>query len=124
MVGKTGNHKVIKQFLAYQQSTTAQPLQMAQFEIKLAKHIPADTIIFYETLTLTPAVTRYLPPAKPGKYFVIRGGSLGIGFPGAMGVKLLHPKITVIDYWQMAAASTPSFRKIVLACNYHHNIKI
>jgi|GEM_PF-7125465 len=85
MAGKTGNHKAIEQFLAYQQSTTAQPLQMAQFAIELAKHIPADTIIFDEALTSSPAVTRYLPPAKPGKYFVTRGGYLGIVFPGAMG---------------------------------------
>ena len=73
-------------------------LQMSQFASVLAKKIPVDTIIFDEGLTSSPAVTRYIPPVKPGHYFVTRGGSLGIGFPGAIGVKLFSPKSTVIAF--------------------------
>lgn len=80
------------------QIAVAQPLQMAQFAQALAKHIPDNVIIFDEALTSSPALTRYIPPAKPGHYFVTRGGSLGVGFPGAMGVKLLRPQNTVIGF--------------------------
>jgi thiamine pyrophosphate-dependent acetolactate synthase large subunit-like protein len=45
-------------------------------------------IIFDETLTNSPAIERYRPPTKPEHYFLTRGGSLGVGIPGAIGVKL------------------------------------
>ena len=74
------------------------PLQMAQFAEVLAGKIAPGTIIFDEALTNSPAITRYLPPRVPGSYFVTRGGSLGIGIPGAIGVKLHHPDKTVIGF--------------------------
>jgi benzoylformate decarboxylase len=32
----------------------------------------------------------------PGQFFQTRGGSLGVGIPGALGIKLAHPERTVI----------------------------
>jgi len=76
-----------------------EPLHMFQFAIELAKRIDTDnTVIFDEALTSSPAITRYIPPSKPGNYFVTRGGSLGIGFPGAIGVKFFYPQKTVIGF--------------------------
>jgi benzoylformate decarboxylase len=43
-------------------------------------------------------VARYRPPARTGDYFVTRGGSLGIGIPGAIGAKLANPGRTVIGF--------------------------
>ena len=57
-----------------------------------------DAIIFDEALTTSPDVTRYLPPTLPGHFFQTRGGSLGVGIPGAIGVKLAHPDKTVIGF--------------------------
>ncbi|NML64408.1 thiamine pyrophosphate-binding protein [Hymenobacter sp. RP-2-7] len=74
------------------------PLRMAQFGEALARHLPANAILFDEALTSSPGLTRYLPATTPGQYFVTRGGSLGIGFPGAIGVKLAFPKQTVIGF--------------------------
>jgi len=34
----------------------------------------------------------------PGHYFQTRGGSLGVGIPGALGLKLAHPDKTVIGF--------------------------
>ncbi|MBC7388241.1 MAG: thiamine pyrophosphate-binding protein [Opitutaceae bacterium] len=74
-------------------------IQMAQFARALAKKVKMEnTIIFDEGLTSSPAITRYLPPTKAGHYFVTRGGSLGVGFPGAIGVKLAYPDKTVIGF--------------------------
>lgn len=75
-----------------------EPMQMADFAELLAKKIPPDTIIFDEALTNSPPITRYIPPKSPGTYFVTRGGSLGVGIPGAMGVKLHQPDKTVIGF--------------------------
>lgn len=73
-------------------------LTMAYFAESLAKKIPENTIIFDEALTSSPELTRYLQPSRPGSYFSTRGGSLGIGIPGAIGAKLAKPGSTVIGF--------------------------
>ncbi|GAA4465372.1 thiamine pyrophosphate-binding protein [Nibrella saemangeumensis] len=83
---------------ADQKTSGSTPLHMADFAEALARRLPENTIIFDEALTSSPALTRYVPPRKPGHYFVTRGGSLGVGIPGAMGVKLYNPDATVIGF--------------------------
>ena len=48
------------------------------------------SMIFDEALTASPELTRTCRRRCPGHYFPTRGGSLGVGFPGAMGIKLAH----------------------------------
>ena len=74
------------------------PLTMARFMAELAPQLPADAIIFDEALTSSPAVVRYFPPSRTGQYFLTRGGSLGVGIPGALGAKLANPDKTVIGF--------------------------
>ncbi|NEU69995.1 thiamine pyrophosphate-binding protein [Spirosoma agri] len=80
------------------EAEVSRPLKMAQFAEVLAQKVPADVLIFDEALTNSPAVQHAIPPRKPGSYFTTRGGSLGVGFPGAIGVKLVHPDKTVIGF--------------------------
>jgi thiamine pyrophosphate-dependent acetolactate synthase large subunit-like protein len=74
------------------------PLKMTRFMEELAPQLPKDAIIFDEALTSSPAVVRYFPPTAPGQYFLTRGGSLGVGIPGAIGAKLANPDKTVIGF--------------------------
>ncbi|MDD2853108.1 MAG: thiamine pyrophosphate-binding protein [Desulfuromonadaceae bacterium] len=76
----------------------AVPMQSSCFMKELARQLPADAIIFDEALTNSPALTRYLPPRKSGEFFQTRGGSLGVGVPGAIGAKLANPGRTVIGF--------------------------
>ena len=76
----------------------AVPLHMSAFAEELAKHLPKDVIIFDEALTNSAALTRYLPPNIPGHLYQTPGGTLGVGFPGAIGVKLAHPERTVVGF--------------------------
>jgi thiamine pyrophosphate-dependent acetolactate synthase large subunit-like protein len=64
----------------------------------LAEKLPADHIIFDEALTNSPPVGRLLPGRVPGEKMMTRGGSLGTGFPGAIGAKLAHPEKTVVGF--------------------------
>ncbi len=73
-------------------------LHMAAFAKVLGQKISPDTIIFDEALTNSPDLTRYVRPKIPGSYFMTRGGSLGIGIPGAIGAKLAYPNKTVIGF--------------------------
>jgi benzoylformate decarboxylase len=74
------------------------PLQFSQFVEELAKQLPPDVVIFDEALTNSPAVTRHCTPTTPGHFFQTRGGSLGVGIPGAIGAKLAMPNKTVVGF--------------------------
>ena len=68
------------------------------FLTELAARAPADLMVFDEALTASPYVVRYLNPRLPGHYFLTRGGSLGVGFPGAVGMKIAHPSRAVVAF--------------------------
>ena len=74
------------------------PMHPSTFMAELARQAPEDVVVFDEALTSSPELTLHLPPRLPGHYFCTRGGSLGVGFPGAIGVKLAMPDKTVIGF--------------------------
>ena len=74
------------------------PLHASRFMEELAGQLPDDAVIFDEALTCSPELTRYIPPTKPGHFFQTRGGSLGVGIPGALGLKLAYPDKTVVGF--------------------------
>jgi benzoylformate decarboxylase len=74
------------------------PATMEAFAAELARQLPEDAILFDEALTNSPALTRAISPKRPGDYFCTRGGSLGVGIPGAIGAKLAHPQRSVVGF--------------------------
>ena len=74
------------------------PLFMSAFMEQLAPRLPEDAVIFDEALTNSPAIVRHFPPRLPDHYFLTRGGSLGVGFPGAIGLKLAYPDKLVMAF--------------------------
>jgi thiamine pyrophosphate-dependent acetolactate synthase large subunit-like protein len=72
------------------------PLAFSRFAEELAEQLPDDAIIFDEALTNSPPVTRYIDVSRPRSYFLTRGGSLGVGIPGAIGLKVANADKTVI----------------------------
>ena len=76
----------------------AVPMHGSRFMAELAQQIPPDAIIFDEALTTSPDLSRYIRPTEPGNSFVTRGGSLGVGVPGAVGIKVANPDRTVIGF--------------------------
>ncbi len=81
-----------------QANRDAVPIQMSRFMDELMRVLPKDAIIFDEALTSSPPISRYFSPTRTGQYFLTRGGSLGVGIPGAIGVKLANPDKTVIGF--------------------------
>ncbi|MFI7358114.1 thiamine pyrophosphate-binding protein [Streptomyces avidinii] len=79
-------------------SATDDGTPMAVFLRTLAERTGGDLIVFDEALTTSPLVTRYLPAERPGDYHLTRGGSLGVGFPGAVGAKLARPDRLVVGF--------------------------
>ncbi|MEI6705819.1 MAG: thiamine pyrophosphate-binding protein [Methylococcales bacterium] len=76
------------------------PIQASRFMEELAGALPNldEVCIFDEALTCSPALTRYLPPTTPNQFLQTRGGSLGVGFPGALALKLAFPEKTVFGF--------------------------
>lgn len=72
------------------------PLRMSTVAEQLARLLPADAVVFDESLTHSAELTRWLPPQAPGAFFQTPGGTLGVGIPGAVGAKLAHPDRTVV----------------------------
>ncbi len=75
-----------------------EPLHLSRFMEELAPLLPSDAVIFDEALTNSPAIPRHWTPTLPRHYFLTRGGSLGVGIPGAIGAKLAHPDKTVFGF--------------------------
>jgi benzoylformate decarboxylase len=74
------------------------PMPASRFMSELAGLVPDDVVIFDEALTTSSDLVRYLPPTRPGAYFQTRGGSLGVGIPGALGLKIANPGRTVFGF--------------------------
>ena len=97
-----GRRKAAKHAAAVETDQTdrdAVPIKMATFVQELVARLPKDdVVIFDEALTGSPPIVRYWPPQRTGDYFLTRGGSLGVGIPGAIGAKLANPGKTVIGF--------------------------
>ncbi|MEU3525817.1 thiamine pyrophosphate-binding protein [Streptomyces sp. NPDC038707] len=73
-------------------------LPTAAFLQELARRLPEDAVVFDEALTASPDLTRHLPPTRPSHWHQTRGGSLGVGIPGAIAARLAHPDRTVVGF--------------------------
>ncbi len=73
--------------------------------------------VFDEALTASPVVARNVPKDVPGSYFLTRSRSLGVGLPGAVGVKLARPDQTVVCFSGDGAAMY-TFQALWTAARY------
>ncbi|MDG4858850.1 thiamine pyrophosphate-binding protein [Streptomyces sp. T-3] len=71
---------------------------LSAFLKELAAQAPEDVMVFDEALTGAPTLNAHLPGRLPGHWFSTRGGSLGVGIPGAIGIKMAHPDKTVLGF--------------------------
>jgi thiamine pyrophosphate-dependent acetolactate synthase large subunit-like protein len=74
------------------------PMRLSAFAEELAKVLPKDAMIYDESLTYMPELMRWLPPTEPGALLQTPGGTLGVGLPGAIGMKLAHPERVVVGF--------------------------
>lgn len=100
------------------------------FLVELTRAVPAEELlVFDEALTASPVVQRHLPAVRPGSQFLTRGGSLGVGVPGAIGLKLAHPDRRVLaltgdggsmyTFQAIWTAARLGLDLLVVVCNNH-----
>lgn len=71
-------------------------LHFGHFARELVRLAPEDSIVFDEALTNSPALTAFVRPDVPERYFQTRGGSLGTAIAGGLGLQAANPGKTVI----------------------------
>jgi benzoylformate decarboxylase len=72
------------------------PLSVERLMVELAQAMPEDTIVTEEAITSRGPLMQAMEFTKPGDYYGSRGGGLGWGMPGPLGVKLACPTRPVV----------------------------
>lgn len=80
-------------------------------------------ILFDEALTVSAQVQNYLPKQKKGSFFQTRGGSLGVGIPGGMGVWLADQTARILVFTG-DGGSMYTIQAIYTAVRYNIPVKI
>jgi thiamine pyrophosphate-dependent acetolactate synthase large subunit-like protein len=71
------------------------PIAPARLMSEIAAALPPDAAVFEEAISNSLVLGRYLSP-KPGRYFRARGGGIGPGMPGTVGLQLAIPDRPVV----------------------------
>jgi benzoylformate decarboxylase len=69
------------------------PLELA---LEVAAALGDEDVLFDEAITLSGVLRTVVPRLRPGTYYLARGGGLGQGMPGPLGVKLAQPERRVL----------------------------
>lgn len=107
-----------KELLAYTKELPLDGSTAAAFVETLAELSDEHLIIFDEALTASGYVTAFLPRTRNGTYFQTRGGSLGVGIPGVMGIQLAQPDANVLAFTG-DGGSMYTIQALHTACRYH-----
>ena len=103
------------------------PLQdgttVAVFIEEIGRLTDENLIIFDEALTTSPYLASFLPRTQEGTFFQTRGGSLGVGIPGGMGIMLANRDQQVITFTG-DGGSMYTIQALHTASRYHIPIKI
>jgi thiamine pyrophosphate-dependent acetolactate synthase large subunit-like protein len=92
------NYEVVPKHSSGEYDGKKLSMKSGYFIKTLSEMLPENKIIFDEALTNSPPVNKYLPGRVPGDRMLTRGGSLGTGFPGAIGAKIAHPDRCVVGF--------------------------
>ena len=74
----------------------SQPMAPARALHELANALPANSIVVDESITASVELARVFNFTQPGDYIGGRGGGIGQGIAGAIGVQVAQPERTVV----------------------------
>jgi len=108
------------QLAADRKTWESSPISVPRLMGELADVLPPDAAIFEEAITSSAVLQRYVTP-RPGRYFRARGGGLGPGLPGALGIKLAMPERPVVG---VVADGSAMFTVSAFWTAAHHRIPV
>jgi benzoylformate decarboxylase len=95
------------------------PMSSATALHEIAGAVPPDTIVVDETITAMADVARSFSWQQPGDFFGARGGGIGQGVAGALGVKVANPDRPVIA---LSGDGSAMYSIQALWTAAHHNL--
>jgi benzoylformate decarboxylase len=72
------------------------PMSPARAVHEIGRALPEDAVVVDESVTAVLDVAQSFRLEQPGDYYAGRGGGIGQGIAGALGVKVAHPDRTVV----------------------------
>ena len=77
-------------------SGTPTPMSPARAVHEIGRALPEDAVVVDESVTAVLDVAQSFRLERPGDYYAGRGGGIGQGIAGALGVKVAHPDRPVV----------------------------
>ena len=74
----------------------AVPIAPHRLMAEIADALPENAVVFDEAITSGASLEMYLRPSKPWRRYRARGGGIGGGLPGALGVQIAYPDRPVV----------------------------
>ncbi len=109
--------------LAGKENPRQEETAIATFMETLRRLTDEHLIVFDEALTTSGYLAEFLPRTLEGTFFQTRGGSLGVGIPGGMGILLADPAKQVIVFTG-DGGSMYTIQALHTASRYHIPVKI
>ncbi|MEZ5855589.1 MAG: thiamine pyrophosphate-binding protein [Hyphomicrobiaceae bacterium] len=72
------------------------PISMPRVMAEIRDALPKDCIVVDESITASIDLARTIPSTGPGTYFGAKGGGIGQGIAGALGVSVAEPKKPIV----------------------------
>ncbi len=88
--------EVASQKARAEKAWTREPASMPRVMAEIRNAMPAHAIVVDETITASIDLARTIDFAGPGDYFGARGGGIGQGLAGALGVQVAQPDRRVV----------------------------
>lgn len=80
------------------------PISPHRLMAEIAAALPEDAVIVDEALTSGSSLELYLQPSDPWRRFRVRGGGIGGGMPGTLGIQVAFPDRPVVGLVSDGAA--------------------
>jgi len=117
-IGDAARKKREDALAADRKSWDSVPISPARLMYEVASALPPDAAIFEEAISNSLVLGRYIAP-QVGRYFRARGGGIGPGMPGTVGLQLAMPERKVVG---IVSDGASMYSITALWTAAHHNI--
>jgi benzoylformate decarboxylase len=97
------------------------PMSASRAMHEIGRALPEDAVVVDESVTALPEVALSFRLEEPGDYYAGRGGGIGQGLAGALGVKVAHPDRPVVA---LSGDGSAMYSIQALWTAAHHDLEI
>lgn len=97
------------------------PMSPSRAVYEIGHALPENAVVVDESITALPEVTPGFRLGEPGDYYAGRGGGIGQGLAGALGVKVAHPDRKVVA---LSGDGSAMYSIQALWTAAHHDLEI